>query len=136
MNKVVPFLTRQIVYSFLIGLLIGGFVIGVLDVYGRNPMMSKAFMSAEYGGLPVDCTSFYMDTATCWRSSFGNQNQWYYMGGGGGNYSPSYPTNTPTTGGNTFPGTPNTSTRKRIYVPPTPDPAPCATSPEGCGGEQ
>jgi hypothetical protein len=45
MNKKLSFLTRQVVYAFLIGLISGGICIGLLDAYAKQPMFSRAFMS-------------------------------------------------------------------------------------------
>ncbi len=42
MNKKLPFLTRQIVYAFLVGLILGGIVIGLVDAYAKQPLFSRA----------------------------------------------------------------------------------------------
>jgi hypothetical protein len=98
MNQKVPFLTRQIVYSFLVGLLVGGLTIGLLDAYGPRPMHSSAFMSASHGSMAPSCDSYSGDTAQCWRTSF-FQSWWGDLWGGGGGSVEVLPDNTPTNTG-------------------------------------
>lgn len=55
MNQKVPYLSRQIVYAFLIGLIAGGVVMGVLDSYSPKPLFSSAYSPSEntvYCGTP------------------------------------------------------------------------------------
>jgi hypothetical protein len=44
MNQKVPYLTRQIVYAFLVGLLVGGVSMAFFDAYAKKPLFSEAFM--------------------------------------------------------------------------------------------
>ncbi len=46
MNKEVPFLTRQIAYSFLVGLIAGGLFIGLFDAYANKPLFSDAHVGS------------------------------------------------------------------------------------------
>lgn len=43
MYQKIPYLTRQIVYAFLIGLIVGGVAIGLFDAYANEPLFSSAF---------------------------------------------------------------------------------------------
>lgn len=52
MNRKVPFLTRQIVYAFLVGLIAGGITIGLFDAYANQPLFSSAKMP---GGDTIYC---------------------------------------------------------------------------------
>ncbi len=47
MNQKVPYLSRQMVYAFLIGLISGGVIIGLFDAYAKQPLFSDAFMGGD-----------------------------------------------------------------------------------------
>lgn len=119
MNKKIPFLTRQIVYSFLIGLLIGGIGIAIFDATAKKPLFSEAFMDASFGGIPQDCDTFTTDVVNCWRQSIyetGGHN--WYSGGGSPtmtHVNPSAPATTSTS---------HTQTGSQNEQSPTPPPTP------------
>lgn len=46
MNQNFPYLTRQIVYAFLVGLIAGGITIGLFDAYAKKPLFSSAAQPA------------------------------------------------------------------------------------------
>ena len=49
MNKKIKGLNRTMVYSFLIGLILGGIIIGWVDANAKTPLFSSASRMAPYG---------------------------------------------------------------------------------------
>lgn len=47
MNQKVPYLTRQIAYAFLVGLIAGGITMGLFDSYAKTPLFSSASMGGD-----------------------------------------------------------------------------------------
>ncbi len=47
MNQKVPYLTRQIAYAFLVGLIAGGITMGLFDAYAKQPLFSDAFVPSD-----------------------------------------------------------------------------------------
>lgn len=47
MNQKVPYLTRQIAYAFLVGLIAGGIAMGLFDAYAKQPLFSSAFTPGD-----------------------------------------------------------------------------------------
>ena len=76
MNQNVPFLTRQMVYGFLIGLIVGGVAMAFFDTYAKKPLFSDAF-------APSDNTRYCGDGLTVCDNPYG----------GGGRSSSSSSTN-------------------------------------------
>ncbi len=71
MNQKVPYITRQIAYAFLVGLIAGGITIGLFDAYAKTPLFSSA-------NAPSDGTSYCgEDGMICGNpySGFRNQSQ-------------------------------------------------------------
>lgn len=47
MNQKVPYITRQIAYAFLVGLIAGGITMGLFDAYAKTPLFSSASMGGD-----------------------------------------------------------------------------------------
>lgn len=58
MNQKVPYLTRQIAYAFLVGLIAGGITMGLFDSYAKTPLFSSA-------NAPHDGTYYCTQDPTC-----------------------------------------------------------------------
>lgn len=61
MNRKINGLSRQVVYSFLIGLIVGGIIIGWVDANAKTPLFSNAFLSSpntDYGCSDENSTAY------------------------------------------------------------------------------
>lgn len=87
MNGKIPFLTRQMVYAFLLGLILGGVIMATVDAYARVPLFSKAFAPGDNTRYDSNWMFWTMNPGAGLPNSYPT----HYQGGGSGNSTPPTP---------------------------------------------